>query len=187
MAEQRRVVVVTSLGKLYKGLVDIPNDSYRTTDLFNSANLYWKNPQEKCFENGFLMRDVELIIGGAAIRVKFDNIQIKLSEVIYFYDDQEKISDDKELVRATTMIQKTKEEAQSVDIITRQVAHSFYHLTGTFFGLFKKKTNDKFIPLTNVKLIEICCKGDKWFQRPIELPHKFIGVSTQYIEALRMR
>lgn len=187
MAVQRRVVVVTSLGKVYRGLVDIPSETYRTTDLFNSSTIYWKNPNEKCFDQGFLMREVELTIGGSAIRVKFDKIQIKLSEVIYFYDDQMKITDDKEKIRATSMVQKTREESQTVDIITRQVAFSFYHLSGTFFGLFKKKSNDNFIPLTDVKLIEIYCRGDKWFQKPVDLPHKFIGVSTKYIEAMRMK
>lgn len=186
MAEQRRVVIVTSLGKMYRGLVDIPNATFRTTDLLNSSSIFWKDPADKCFENAILFRDVQLVIGGSAISVKFDKIQVKLSEVIYFYDDHEKISDEKEKKRASSMIQKTHEHSQTVDIITKQVSNSFYHLTGTFFGLFKKKSIDKFIPLTDVKLIEIYKKEDKWFQRPIELPHKFIGVSTQYIEALRM-
>ena len=153
MAEQRKVVVVSSLGKIYKGLVDVPNETFRTTDLFNSANVFWKDPSEKCFDNGFLMRDAELMIEGSAIRVKFDKLQIKISEIIYFYDDLEKITDDKEKMRASTMITKTKEETQSVDIITRQVGISFYHLTGIFFGLFKKKSNDKFMPLTDVKMM----------------------------------
>lgn len=187
MTEQRRVVVVTSLGKMYRGLVDIPNETYRTTDLFNSQSIFWKNPAEKCFDNAILFHDVELIIGGAAIRVKFDKIQVKLSEIIYFYDDLEKITDEKEKLRAGSMIQKTKEHSQSVDIITKQVANSFYHLTGSFFGLFKKKSNDKFIPLTEVKLIEIYQKEGKWFQRSVTLPHKFIGVSTNCIEAMRLR
>lgn len=187
MADQRKVVVVTSLGKIYKGMVDIPNEQFRTTDLFNSASIYWSDPSQKCFENAILFRDVELLVGGSAIRVKFDTIQIKLSEVIYFYDDQQIISDDKEKMRASTMIQKTQEQSQTVDIITRQVANSFYHLSGTFFGLFKKKSNDKFIPLTNVKLIEIYSKEEKWFQREVELPHKFIGVSNQCIEAMRLK
>lgn len=187
MAEQRRVVVVTSLGKMFKGLVDIPNESFRTTDLFNSSSIYWRDPSDKCFENAVLLRDAQMLISGSAICVKFDKIQLKLSEVIYFYDDQQAITDEKEKMRAATMVQKTKEEAQSVDIITGVVLNSFYHLTGTFFGLFKKKSNDKFIPLTDVKITEIYNKGGKWFQRQVELPYKFIGVSTRHIEAMRIR
>lgn len=187
MAEQRSVVVVSSLGKMYKGLVDVPNETYRTTDLFNSASIYWRDSTQKCFENAVLFRDVKMVIGGSAISVKFDQLQIKLSEILYFYDDLEKISDEKEKMRATSMTRKSKEESQSVDIITTEVANSFYHLTGTFFGLFKKKSNDRFIPLTDVKLTEIYHKGDKWFQRQVQLPHKFIGVSTRHIEAMRIR
>lgn len=187
MTEQRRVVAVTSLGKIYKGVVDIPNATFRTTDLFNSPSIYWKDANEKCFDSTVLFRDVQLLIGGSAICVKFDKIQLKLTEVIYFYDDQQAITDNKEKMRASTMVQKTREESQTVDIITTEVSHSFYHLTGTFFGLFKKKSNDRFIPLTDVKLIEIYKKGGKWFQKTVLLPHKFIGVSTQHIEAMRIR
>ncbi|GAB4338754.1 MAG: hypothetical protein Kow0089_10970 [Desulfobulbaceae bacterium] len=187
MSDQRKVAVVTSLGKTYRGLVDVPNADFRTTDLFNSANIYWKNPNEKCFENAVLFTDVQLLVGDSTISVRFDRLQIRLSEVIYFYDDRETITDDKEKKRASSMIQKTKEEAQSVDIITAMVANSFYHLTGTFFGLFRKKSNDKFIPLTDVKMIEIYRKGDRWFQRKVDLPHRFIGVGTAHIEALRLR
>ena len=186
MAEQRKVVVVTPLGKIYQGMVDIPNDSYRTTDLFNSSNVFWRDPAQKCLENAVLFHDVELLIGGSAISVKFDKLQIKLSEIIYFYDDQEKISDDKEKMRASSMVQKTHEHSQVVDIISKPVSNSFYHLKGMFFGLFKKKSNDRFIPLTDAKLIEIYKKNDKWFKREIDLPYKFIGVSTHYIEALRL-
>ncbi len=187
MTDQRSVVLVTSLGKIYKGTVDIPNATFRTTDLFNSPSIYWKDSNEKCFDNAVLLRDVQMLIGGSSICVKFDKIQLKLSEVIYFYDDQQTITDDKEKMRATTMVQKTNDHSQSVDIITTEVLNSFYHLTATFFGLFKKKSNDKFIPLTDVKLIEIYKKDGKWFQKTVELPHKFIGVSTGHIEAMRIR
>lgn len=187
MTEQRRVVAVTSLGKVYKGMVDIPNATFRTTDLFNSPSIYWKDPNDKCFDNAVLLRDVQLLIGGSAICVKFDKVQLKLSEVIYFYDDQQAITDDKEKMRASSMVQKTQEYSQSVDIITTEVISSFYHLTGTFFGLFKKKSKDKFIPLTDVKLIEIYKSDGKWFQKNVELPHKFIGVSTRHVEAMRIR
>ena len=187
MADQRQVVIVTSLGKKYRGKMDIPNDTLRTTDLLNSGALYWKNPAEKCFDNAILLHDVQLSIDHSSICVKFDRIQVKLSEVIYFYDDMRTISDEKEKMRATSMTQKTREEAQTVNIITREVANSFYNLTGTFFGLFKKKSIDKFIPLTDVKLLEIYSKAGKWFQKEIELPHRFIGVSTAHIEAVRIR
>lgn len=187
MTEQRRVVVVTSPGKMYRGLVDIPNESFRTTDLFNSQSIFWKDSNEKCFDNAILFRDVQLLVGGSSICVKFDKIQLKLSEVIYFYDDQLSITDDKEKMRASAMVQKSQEHSQTVDIVTKEISNSFYHLTATFFGLFKKKSNDKFIPLTDVKIIEIYKKEGKWYQKKVELPHHFIGVSTRYIEAMRLR
>lgn len=187
MAEQRKVVIVTSLGKVYRGMVDVPGGDYRTTDLFNSSSIFWRDPNKKCFENSILFHDVQMLIGGSAISVRFDALQIRISEIVYFYDDQQTISDDKEKMRATSMVQKAKETTQEIDIITIPVANSFYHLTGTFFGLFKKKSNDKFIPLTNVKLTEIYQKTGKWYQRTVALPYKFVGISTRHIEALRIQ
>ena len=187
MADQRQIVLVTSLGKKYQGKIDIPNDSLRTTDLLNSGSLYWKNQAEKCFENAILLHDVKLSIDRSSISVQFDKIQVKLSEVIYFHDDLPTIFDGQEKIRAAAMVQKSGEQVQVINIITRQVANSFYNLTGSFYGLFKKKSNDKFIPLTKVKLIEIYEKSGKWYQKEIEIPHHFIGIGSAHIEAVRIR
>ncbi len=186
MAEDRRIVMVTSMGKKFKGYVAIPNDNLRTTDLLNSASIFWKDPSEKCFDNAVMMYDVQMLVDETSVCAKFDKIQVKLSEVIYFYDDQEAISDDKEKMRASTMVQKTKENLQVVTIVTTEVSNSFYNITGTFFGLFKKKSNDKFIPLTDVSINELYKKEGKWFQRKIELPYQFICISTSHIEAVQM-
>lgn len=186
MAAQRRIVLVTSLGKKYVGNVDIPNSTLRSTDLLNSNSIFWKDPSEKCFDNALMMHDAQLLIDDSSVRVKFDKIQVKISEVILFWDDMEAITDDKEKMRAATMVQKTNEVVQTVNIISTVVANSFYNLTGSFYGLFKKKSNDKFIPLTDVKLTEIYKKEGKWFQREVTLPHRFIGISTRYIEAVRI-
>jgi len=183
---ERKIVVVTSLGKRFVGNVDIPNSSLRTTDLMNSGSIYWRDPSEKCFENAILMHDVQLQIEGLAASVRFEKLQIKISEIILFYDYQETIADEKEKMRAATMVQKTQEKVQVVNIITTEVANSFYNMTGSFYGLFKKKSNDRFIPLTQVKLTEVYRENGNWYQRVIELPHKFIGVSTRHIEAVRI-
>ena len=139
MGSQRKVVLVTSLGKKYYGNVDVPNETLRTTDLFNSNAIYWKDPSEKCFENAILLHDVQLVIDDSPVRVQFDRIQVRLKEIVYFHDDVPEITDEKEKMRASTMVQKTQEQVQTVTIITTRVANSFYNLSGTFFGLFKKK------------------------------------------------
>ena len=51
MEAQRREIIVFTPGKQYSGEVDIPSPDFRTTDLLNSANLYWKDPAEKNFKN----------------------------------------------------------------------------------------------------------------------------------------
>ena len=82
------------------------------------------------------------------------------------------------------MVIQTKEEAQSVNIITKQVANSFYDITGRFFGLFRKKSKDNFIPLTQANIVEIYRKEDKWVRKKINLPHNFICVSNNHIESV---
>ena len=88
---QRKVAIITSLGKKYSGLIDIPNDTFRTTDLFNSSHIYWKDPNKKCYDDTILMNDVRLFIDNKAVYKSFDTIQIKRSEIIYLYDDIQKI------------------------------------------------------------------------------------------------
>ena len=183
MVDQRKVSIVTSPGKKYSGMVDIPNAALRTTDLFNSANIFWKNPSEKCFDNVVLLYDVGLLLDDAVFR-KFDKIQVKLSEVVYFYDELQSIGDEKEKKRASAMVEKAQEKTQAVNLITTMFSNSFYAISGSFYGLFKKKSHDKFLPLTDVKIIEIYKKQGQWFKKEVALPYKFIGVSNRYIESV---
>ena len=75
-ATQRKLAVVTSLGKRYSGLVDVPNSNFRTTDLLNSSFTYWKNPNEKCYDNAILMHDAKLFLDDTSVYRQFDKIQI---------------------------------------------------------------------------------------------------------------
>lgn len=175
--------MVTSLGKKYAGLIDIPNAALRTTDLLNSSNIYWKNPAEKSFENAILMYEAQLLFDNGSLYRKFEKIQIKLSQVVFFYDDFQSIGDEKEKKRARVMVNKTQEKVQSVNILTTRIGNSFYSISGTFYGLFKKKSHDAFLPLTDAQVEEIYKKEDKWFKRELKLPHSFIGVSTGHIES----
>lgn len=183
-SNQRKLAIVTSLGKRYSGVVDVPNPQFRTTDLLNSANVFWKNPNEKCFDNAIMMHDVKLVLDDKAIYQQFEKIQIKLSEIFYFYDDSADIGNEMEKKRAATMVKQTQEKAQTINIITKHVAKSFYHITGSFYGLFKKKSKDKFVPITQASIVEIFKKQDKWAKRAVHLPHNFIGVSNQHIESI---
>ena len=185
--KQRKLAIVTSLGKKYKGMVDVPNETFRTTDLLNSSNIFWKSPNLKCYDNAIFMSDARLFLDDTAVYKKFDSIQIKLSDIIYFYDDIKEIGDEMEKKRASTMARQTNEEVQTVNIITKQVANSFYDITGKFFGLFKKKSKNNFIPLTQANIVEIYKKQDKWVQKKVKLPHNFICVSNNHIESVTFK
>ena len=185
--KQRKLAIVTSLGKKYSGMVDIPSETFRTTDLLNSSNCFWKSPNLKCYDNAIFMSDVSLILDDTAVYKKFDSIQIKLSDIICFYDNFEVIGDEMEKKRALTITRKTYEDVQVINIITKQVANSFYDITGRFFGLFKKKSKDNFIPLTQANVVEIYRKQDKWVLKKVRLPYGFICVSNNHIESVTFK
>ena len=137
---QRKVVIVTSLGKKYAGSIDIPSATFRTSDLLNSAHIYWKDPNMKCYDDAVLLYNVRLLIDNKTAYKRFETIQVKLPEIVYFYDDTEQVGDETEKKRANGLKKKVDEKSQTINIITTQVAKSFYDITGVYFGLFKKKS-----------------------------------------------
>ncbi len=186
MVQQRKVSVVTTMGKTYSGMIDVPNEHLRTTDLLNSSNLFWKDPNEKCLEETILLSEAQLLLDGNAVYKKFNKVQIKIPEIIFFYDDYESIGSEIEKNRAHQLKEKTGEQSQIVNIITPLIANSFYDVSGTFYGHFKKKTNDKFIPLIDATIVEIHKTNGKWQKKGVPLPCKFLGISSNKIESLSL-
>jgi hypothetical protein len=182
--EQRKVAVVTSLGRKYSGLIDIPNAALRTTDLFNSPNRFWRNQNDKSFNDAILIYNASMTLDETVVYRKFEKIQLKLGEVFYFYDDFQSISDATEKKKSKIVMQKTQKKLQRVNIITRVIATSFYDIQGIFYGLFRNKSNDKFIPLTDVQITRIYTKEGKWFKKELVLPHNFICISASHIESV---
>jgi len=180
---QRKISVITSFGKKYVGDIDIPSSTIRTTDLLNGSSVYWRNASEKSFENSLLMHEVSLILDETQLYKKIDKIQLRTSEIILFYDHCESIYDDNEKNRAKFMRDKAQEETRAVNIITPTVANSFYDITGKFYGLFKKKSQNKFIPFFDAKIFEIQKKQDKWAKRDLKLPFDFAALNINYIES----
>ncbi len=139
-AIQRKLTLLTSMGKKYSGMVDVPNEDFRTTDLMNSSNVFWRNPNEKCYDNAILLYDVQLFLDETIPYKKFEKIQIKLSEIFYFYDEVEFIGNDMEKKRAVTMAHSIQEQTRNTHIITKMISNSFYDIRGVFFGLFQQFT-----------------------------------------------
>ena len=184
---ERKVTIVTSMGKKYVGMIDVPNEDFRTTDLFNSVNVYWKSPGMKCYDDAIFMHDVSLLLDEKSFYKKFDTIQVKLSEIIFFYDEIMEIQNEMEKKRADTVIIKAKEIGQQITVITSLAANSFYNISGFFFGMFLKKSRDRFIPLTRANIIEVYKSQGKWFQKKIVLPHDFTCFSNSHIESVSIK
>jgi len=155
MEIMRRKITVFTPGKKYSGEVDIPDDSLRTTDLFNSATLYWKDPAKKTFNDDLLMFNVILSIDGIQKLYKFDQVQIRQPNIIFFYDEYKELGSSAEKKRAELLKKKIHDEKETIHLITKVRVSSFFDIKGSFYGLFKGKTIKKYIPLTDVVTFEI--------------------------------
>lgn len=179
----RRKLKILTTGKQYVGEVDMPLDNLRSTDLFNSANLYWKDPAQKSFNDAILLHDVTLSITGKENFQQFKKIQIRQPDIICFSDDISEIRNEVEAKRADTYRQISEEEKRKILIITKMRGPSFFMIGGSFYGLFKSKSTHKYIPISDAVIFEIIRKGEGWEKNQIELTNNFVAINTTYIES----
>lgn len=178
----RRDITVYTPGKHYVGEIDVPNAKLRTTDLLNRENLYWKDPAEKKFDDSLLMFNVTLSIEGIREFQKFDRVQIRQPNIIFFHDDIVNLGDEVEKKRVIASRGDSEVEKQFIHLITKVRLNSFFDIKGSFFGLFKMKSNQKYLPLSDVVLYEIINRKGQWMKRKIDLVNNFIGVNTRHVE-----
>ncbi|MGI9537006.1 MAG: hypothetical protein ACR2PB_08040 [Desulfocapsaceae bacterium] len=179
---QREFILFTP-NKKYTGKIDLKNDGIRTIDQLNSSTIYWKNPAEKSFDDAVLLHDVDISVHGVDKLTSFKKLQIRLSDIMFFTDRLETSGDDAEKMRAQTLSAKAKDERAKAKIITEMRGDSFFFIFGTFHGLFKNKTKQRYFPLTEVKIYEVIRTGEKWDRIEIDLGNHFIGLSSNHIEA----
>jgi len=179
---QREVILFTP-NKKYTGKIDLKNDGIRTIDQLNSSTIYWKNPAEKSFDDAVLLYDVDISVHGVDKLTSFKKLQVRLSDIMFFTDRLETSGDSAEKMRAQTLSAKAKDELAKAKIITEMRGDSFFFIFGTFHGLFKNKTKQRYFALTEVKIYEVIRTGEKWDRFEIDLENHFIGLSSNHIEA----
>ncbi|KJS02539.1 MAG: hypothetical protein VR65_04930 [Desulfobulbaceae bacterium BRH_c16a] len=179
---QRKITIYTP-EKIYRGSIDIANGSLRTIDIFNSANVYWKDPNEKSFNDAMLLNNASIALEGNIKLGDFPKLQVRLSEVLFFHDSLENLGDSMEKKRAVYLNLKTKESKSTVHIITQTRGNSFFYISGTFHGLFKSKSNHRYIPITQAGITQMIRSNEKWQKKTILIEGGFVGISTAHIEA----
>jgi hypothetical protein len=70
--------------KIYTGYMDIGNVSLRTIDIFNSSNMYWKDPAERSFDDALLLYNATVLLEGNTKLGEYAKLQIKLQDIIFF-------------------------------------------------------------------------------------------------------
>ena len=184
-ASSREVNLYTP-NKKYIGLIDIQNEEMRTLDLLNSSNIFWKNPNSKSSNDSIMLNDVTVMVQGDRKLSTFSKLQLRLADIIFFSDSLNKTGSTTEVKRAETLSQKSNEKESRVKIITRMRGDTFYIIVGVFFGLFKNKTQQRFMPITRSKVREVIRTGTDWETNDINVGNHFIGLSTYHIEACSM-
>jgi hypothetical protein len=179
----KREIILYTPNKRYTGTIDLKNDEIRTIDQLNSANVFWKNPNEKSFNDAILLYDVEVFLHGTGKLASFKKLQLRLSDIVFFSDKLKTTGDVSEKIRAQTLSQKSQDDVSKVRILTEMRGDSFYMVIATFHGLFKKKTQHRYMPLTEAKIYEVLRTGDKWQRIEIDIGNDFIGLSSNHIEA----
>ncbi|SDO72552.1 hypothetical protein [Desulforhopalus singaporensis] len=183
MNEEQREITLHTPNKIYTGFVDVGAKAMRTIDIFNSANMYWKNPAERSFDDALLLHRAKISLDGGVKIGEFSKVQIRLVDIILFIDSLGQTGCQTEKVRAAALKQKTKEETSTVQILTRAWGGSFYYIRGTFYGLFKSKSSKRYVPITQANVQKITRTGEKWQKSELVIDNAFVGVSTSHIEA----
>lgn len=179
----KREVCLFTPNKKYTGTIDLKNDGIRTIDQLNSAMIYWKNPAEKSFDDAVQLTDVTVSVHGTTKLTSFKKLQLRLSDIVFFSDQLHSTGDTSEKIRAKTLSVKSKDDLAKVRVLTGMRGDSFFLILATFHGLFKNKTKQRFMPLTEAKIYEIMRTGDKWERIEIDVGNDFIGLSSNHIEA----
>ena len=187
MLEQpKRQVAFYTPNKLYRGKIDIQNGDMRTLDLLNSSAIYWKNPKNKSFTDSIMLYDAIVELQGNIKLSEFDMLQLRMADIIFFSDSLGTTGSATEKIRAEVLSKKSSEKESRVKIITRMRGDAFYMIVGTFFGLFRNKSQQRFLPIMKPKVREIVRTGADWQKKEIEVSNSFIGLSTVHIEACSM-
>jgi len=179
----KRAITIYTPDKIYTGTMDVPNDTLRSIDIFNSSNIFWKNAAEKSFDDALLLYNASIMLEGNTKMGDFSKLHIKLSDVIFFHDSLEGLGDSKEKMRAASLSMKTKESTSTAHIITQSLGHGFFYITGTFYGLFKSKSKSRYIPLTQTNVVQVTKSNDKWQKKSIHIEGGFLGIHTRFIES----
>lgn len=179
----RRQIILYMPNKIYAGKIDLQKPDMRTLDLLNSSNIYWKNPNERSFTDAIMLYDGSITVQGNRKLTDFAKLQLRLNDIIFFTDDLVVSGSETEKKRAQTLSQRSGEKATGVKLITRMRGAAFYVVQGVFYGLFKSKSQQRFMPIIKPTVHEFLRTGTKWESARIEINNNFLGLSTAHIES----
>ena len=172
-----KVSIVTP-GKNYSGLVVCPEigDKRTISILNNDYKVYIKNcdQEEDIPLVGFLvLNNVSIFQQGKKI-AEYDDYLIKKDEIIYAYDEFQRMGKEKESQRILQ-----HQSGRRIEIITTSIGSSCFIITGNIISFKNQYTRNKFIPMANVVIRNLQKIASEDEEKYLEFP--FIALNKDYI------
>ncbi len=171
-----KVSVVTPV-KNYSGLVVCPEkgDKRTISILNNDYKVYIKDCNlEDIPLVGFLaLNKVSIYHHGEKI-AEYDNYLIKKDEIIYAYDEFQKMGEKKESQRI-----RQHQSGKKIEIITTPIGNSCFIITGNIISFKNQYARNKFIPVANAVIRNIKNLASNSDEKYLDFP--FIALNRDYI------
>ena len=190
MSEEKRRVNIIKQGKKYLGEILIPSDMYRTTDYFNRPAMMRHRDNKGTLDSYIQLHDVEIIIDDKIVLKRQTVVNIRVIDIIFYWDELDNLGIPVEQKRATAMMENIgRPELNRVNVITPMYGSQFYEISGAFYGKFKRAMLKNFLSLTNATVDHFFKKPetDKWNKKPIALSYGFIALNMNFVDSYSLK
>jgi hypothetical protein len=186
MPDDKRKICIIKQGKKYLGGISIPSDMYRTTDYFNRPGMMKHRDNQGTLDSFIQLYDVEMIIDDKIVLKRQDVANIRVIDIILYWDEIDNLGTPVEQKRAKTMMENIgRPELNRVTVVTPMYGSQFYEVSGAFYGRFKRAMVNNFLSLTNATVDYFFKKPetDKWNKKSVTLPHGFVALNMSFVDS----
>ena len=190
MSDEKRKICIIKQGKKYLGGISIPSDMYRTTDYFNRPGMMRHRDNQGTLDSYIQLYDVEVIVDSNIVLKRQDVINIRVTDIIFYWDEIDNLGTPVEQKRAKAMMENIGQpELNRANMITPMYGSQFYEISGAFYGRFKRAMVKNFLSLTNATVDHFFKKSEteKWSKKPIALPHGFVALNMSFVDSYSLK
>ena len=190
MSDEKRKICIIKQGKKYLGGISIPSDMYRTTDYFNRPGMMRHRDNQGTLDSFIQLYDVEMIIDDKIVLKRQDIANIRVVDIILYWDEIDNLGIPAEQKRAKTMMENMgRSELNRVTVVTPMYGSQFYEVSGAFYGKFKRAMVKNFLSLTHATVDHFFKnpETDKWNKKSVTLPHAFVALNMSFVDSYSLK